>query len=210
MAERVAFYFDPSCPWAWLTSRWLIEAARVRPIEIEWRFFSLAEANRDREDDRAKEAHAQSRAALRVLALVRRRSGQVALARLFTVFGEARHDRGDAFTPATLQAGLAAAGLDPNLEAQAMADPATEQEVLDEHRAIVEKAHAFGVPTLVLDAGEGPAIFGPIIRTVPRGEAAGELWDHVRWLMRQADVYEIKRERTGRPDIGRLRAKVLQ
>jgi predicted DsbA family dithiol-disulfide isomerase len=210
MAERVAFYFDPSCPWAWLTSRWLIEAARVRPIEIEWRFFSLAEVNRDREDDRAKEAHAQSQAALRVLALVRRRLGQAALARLFTALGEARHDRGEAFTAATLQAGLAAAGLDPKLETEAMADPVTEQEVLAEHRAIVEKAQAFGVPTLVLDAGEGPAIFGPVIRSVPRGEAAGELWDHVRWLMRQTDVYEIKRERTGHPDIGRLRAKVLQ
>jgi predicted DsbA family dithiol-disulfide isomerase len=210
MAERVAFYFDPSCPWAWLTSRWLIEAARVRPIEIEWRFFSLAEVNRDREGDQVKEAHAQSQAALRVLALVRRRLGQAALARLFTALGEARHDRGEAFTAANLQAGLKAAGLEPGLEAQAMADPATEQEVLEEHRAIVEKAHAFGVPTLVLDAGEGPAIFGPIVRSVPRGEGAGELWDHVRWLMRQADVYEIKRERTGQPDIGRVRAKVLQ
>ncbi len=204
--ERVLFYLDPSCPWAWLTSRWLLEAAAVRPIDISWRLFSLAEINRGKEEGRAKEAHAASHAAMRVMALVRRRFGEEAMARFYTELAEARHDRGESFGEASvIEGALRGAGLQPELRAQALEDPETDRAVLEEHRQVVEGCRAFGVPTLVLDGDSRPAVFGPIIRTVTRGEAAGQLWDHVSWLMRQSDLYELKRERAGNPDIGRLR-----
>ncbi len=205
MSERVAFYLDPSCPWAWLTSRWVLEAAKVRPLQVEWRLFSLAEVNRGVEEGRAQEAHAASHAAMRVMALARRRGGEEALGRLYTALGEARHERGDSLAEeGVIRAALSQAGLDPALHAQALADPQTDEDVLAEHKQVVERHQAFGVPTLVID---GSAIFGPIVRTVPRGQAAGELWDHVAWLMRQGDFFELKRERAGHPDIGRLRAQ---
>jgi predicted DsbA family dithiol-disulfide isomerase len=208
MTQRVALYVDPSCPWAWLTSRWLLEVARVRPISLQHKFFSLAEVNRGREEGRAKEAHAASMAALRVMALARRRHGDDAALRLYTALGEARHERGDQLGEVpVVHAALKQAGLDSGLHSEALADPETEREVLAEHQAVAERFRAFGVPTIVLEDGEGQAMFGPIVRTVPRGEAAGELWDHVSWLMRQGDFYELKRERSGNPDIGRLRAE---
>jgi len=204
MPERVAIYVDPSCPWAWLTSRWLREASQVRPLQVEWKLFSLVEVNRGVEEGRAKEAHAASHAAMRVMALARRLKGQDAIERLYTALGEARHERGDSLAEeGVVRAALSQAGLDPGLHAQALTDPQTDEDVLAEHKQVVEAHQAFGVPTLVVN---GSAIFGPIVRTVPRGQAAGELWDHVAWLMRQGEFFELKRERTGQPDIGRLRA----
>ncbi len=205
--KPVALYVDPSCPWAWLTSRWLLEVAQVRPIKLQHKLFSLAEVNRGKEEGRAKEAHDASLVALRVMALVRRRHGEEAMARLYAALGEARHERGEPLGEApVMRAALEHAGLNPGLHAEALADQETEREVLAEHRSVAERFRAFGVPTLVLEDGDGQAMFGPIVRMVPRGEAAGELWDHVSWLMRQGDFYELKRERTANPDIGRLRA----
>ena len=200
----ITIHVDPACPWAWLTSRWLAEVEKVRPVHVTTRLFVLAEANREQEaDDRHLQIHRASETALRVLVAARRAGGDAALARVYSEIGEAHHERGVDLDDAGMLAGsAAAAGLDPGLVAAASGDPSTREELLAEHRAIASRG-AFGVPTLVL--GDAAPCFGPCVDTRITGESAGELWDRVAWLLTVEHFYELKRERIGRPDVGRYR-----
>lgn len=103
---------------------------------------------------------------------------------------------------ATVQAALQAAGLDAALAERAEADHSYAGRVAAEHRELVEQTRSFGVPTFVLDAGRGPAIFGPVIREPPATDAeALELFDHVVWLAHYDNFSELKRDRVGLPDL---------
>jgi 2-hydroxychromene-2-carboxylate isomerase len=203
----VHIHVDPACPWAWLTSRWLAEVATVRAIAVVTELFDLAEINReqDRTDARAAASHTAGERALRVLVLVRRLHGAEAMGRAYAEIGEAYHERGEALGEvATLAAALAAAGLDPALAERALEDESTFSELLAMHREACERG-AFGVPAICFD--EGPATFGPVVDRRVRGEEAGELWDHVAWLMRRGFFFELKRNRTTKADVGRNRAR---
>jgi predicted DsbA family dithiol-disulfide isomerase len=199
----LTLHIDPACPWAWLTSRWLVEVEKVRPIRVTTRLFVLAEINRDSEpDERHLRFHRASETAMRVMVAARRAGGDAALARVYTELGEAHHERGEPLDgEGVLRAALVSAGLDPALVDAAAADPSTREEMLAEHRAVAARG-AFGVPTLVL--GDAPPSFGPCIDARITGEAAGELWDRVSWLLTAEHFYELKRERTQRPGIGRF------
>jgi predicted DsbA family dithiol-disulfide isomerase len=199
----LTLYIDPACPWAWLTSRWLVEVETVRPVRVTTRLFVLAEINRDSErDERHLRFHRASETAMRVMVAARRAGGDAALARVYTELGEAHHERGEPLDgEGVLRAALVSAGLDPALVDAAAADPSTREEMLAEHRAVAARG-AFGVPTLVL--GDAPPSFGPCIDARITGEAAGELWDRVSWLLTAEHFYELKRERTQRPGIGRF------
>lgn len=201
----LTLHIDPACPWAWLTSRWLVEVEKVRPIRVTTRLFVLAEINRDSEpDERHLRFHRASETAMRVMVAARRAGGDAALARVYTELGEAHHERGEPLDePGMLSRALAAAGLDPGLAEAAGSDPTTLDELLAEHRAIAGRG-AFGVPTLVL--GDAAPTFGPVVDVRITGEAAGELWDRVAWLLTTPSFYELKRERTHRPAIGRYQA----
>ncbi len=173
------------------------QVRQVRPVEVRWRFFSLEEINKG--EGEVDWENGRSAPVLRLLALVRRRHGDEAVDRLYTALCRARFEREEKLDdPAVCEAALEEAGLDRGLRAAALADPTTREEVAAEHAAIVEDREAFGVPTLALDGGEGPEMFGPVIDPVPQGEAAGELWDRVFWLMRQPGFFEVKRARKRR------------
>lgn len=199
----VTIHIDPACPWAWLTSRWLAEVEKVRPIRVTTRLFDLAEVNRSSDTDEGhRRSHGAGEVALRVLVAARRAGGDDAVARLYTELGEAHHERGEPLDDqGMLSRALTAAGLDPGLAEAAGSNPTTLDELLAEHRAIAERG-AFGVPTLVL--GDAAPTFGPVVDTRITGEAAGELWDRVAWLLTTEHFYELKRERTRRPEIGRF------
>jgi hypothetical protein len=98
-----------------------------------------------------------------------------------------------------VRAALAEVGLDPGWCDQALGDPRTWVAVLDQHRRLVDRTRSFGVPTLVLDGGNGPAIFGPVISALPSDDDAVELWRHVSWLARYESFSELKRDRTNPP-----------
>ena len=202
----LTLHVDPACPWAWLTSRWLSEVEKVRPVRVTTRLFILAEINRDQEqDERHVRFHQASETAMRVMVAARRAGGDIALASVYTELGEAHFERGGTLDdPAVLRRALGAAGLDPALVEAAAADPSIKEEMLAEHRAIAARG-AFGVPTLVL--GDAPPTFGPCVDARITGEAAGELWDRVSWLLTAEHFYELKRERTQRPGIGRFQAR---
>ncbi len=187
----LTFYFDPFCPWTWLTSQWVREARQRRPIDVQWKFFSLAESN-DMPDP-------LWRAPLCVEALVRRSGGNDAVDKLYVALGKRLHDDGanireDGVLEQVIEQALSDAGFDRALLRHAMDDPSTLDDVLAEHREAVDRYQAYGVPWLVLE-GQDFGFNGPIIKEVPRGDTAGELWDHMSWALTQPYFYELKRER---------------
>ena len=195
MTERIRFYFDPTCPWAWQSARWMREVERVRDVRADWRLFSLRLVN-ESADDPLTDTSAHSVPALRALALAGREHGNDAVASLYWAIGERVHDRDEELSVELVREALAAAGLDPATVDRALADPTTAEEVRGQHREAVESVQAFGVPTIILESGRG--IFGPVVSLAPAGEEAGRVWDHVRWLAEFDGFFELKRERDRR------------
>ena len=171
------------------------QVRQVRPVTVRWKFFSLEEVNKG-EDKTVDWEGGRSAPILRVLALVRRKHGEDAVDRFYQALARARFEQEkQLMDPGVCEKALEEAGLNPGLREQALKDQSTIDEVLAEHADVAARDGAFGVPTLVLDGGEGPGIFGPVIKPVPEGEAAGELWDRVAWLLRQPGFFELKRSR---------------
>lgn len=197
MAEsiNVKFYLDPACPWCWRTSLWIREVAKVRPIAIEWDFFSLSMVNK--QADNLAGLNSPSEPALRTLALARRTGGNQAVGDLYLAIGKARHEREAKLDDLEMiRAALQEAKLDEKLLDEALNDPSTIEEINRSHNYIVGQK-AIGVPTMVLSQNgkETMPIFGPVITDVPQGEEAGEMWDHVAWLTQRTDFFELKRNR---------------
>lgn len=201
--QQVELHVDPACPWCWLTALWLFEVEQVRPITITTKLFSLAEINRA--DGANSDALKAAERALRVMVAARRAGGEKATRVVYRALSEANHERNDApGEMETLRAAVAAAGLRAKLADEALADPSTLTELNAEHAAVVERG-AFGVPTLSIN-GSAP-FFGPIIETRITGEEAGELWDIVAPVLADPRLFELKRNRTRRPDVRRYREK---
>jgi 2-hydroxychromene-2-carboxylate isomerase len=190
--QAIDFYFDPSCPWAWRTACWIHEVEKVRPIQVTWKFLSLAKINEDH--DYSPESHAASHATFPLLARARERFGNDAVQRLYFALGYARHERKESLgDPAVIEKALSEAGLDPAWRTEAANDPGVEERILAEHQDGIERVRAFGVPTISVEGGRG--FFGPVLTSVPKGEDAGEMWDHVSWLAARDDFFEYKRSR---------------
>lgn len=208
MTERLRFYFDPVCPWCYITSKWVGRLVELGEAEADWAVFSLEIANADNEELREEKGHARSERALRTTVAVREGAGSLAAGRFYAELGRRVHELGEPVDEAETVAGaLADAGLDAGLAEKAMADQGTWEAVRREHMALVERTRSFGVPTVVLDGGEGPAIFGPVIAEVPDDEDAVELLRHVAWLARYENFSELKRDRTTYPDLASVRAR---
>jgi 2-hydroxychromene-2-carboxylate isomerase len=189
-STHVIFYFDPLCPWAWLTSLWVREVRRHRPLEIEWKFFSLTGAN-DNDD--------KWHGPLRIAALARREGGNDAVDRAYLALGRLFHERPDSYELIDDLADVARpyledVGLNASLATRALADPTTTGDVLTEHREAAEQLGAFGVPWLLVD-GDEVGFFGPVIGELLRGDEAIELWDHFRFMSTRPYLYELKRGR---------------
>jgi 2-hydroxychromene-2-carboxylate isomerase len=189
--QPVDFFFDPSCPWAWRTALWIQEVAKVRPIDVTWKFFSLAKINEGH--DYASESHAASHATFPLLARARAEGGNEAVRRLYVALGEARHERKDSLgDPAVIERALKEAGLDPAWRTAPVA-AGVEEQIMEEHQEALARHGAFGVPTISIAGQKG--FFGPVIISAPTGEDAGELWDHISWLAARSDFFEYKRSR---------------
>ena len=190
--QAVDFYFDVSCPWAWRTSLWIREVEKVRPIQVTWKFLSLAKVNEA--GDYARDSHTASHATFPLFAWARERFGNDAVDRLYLALGRARHERKESLgDPAVIDRALTEAGLDPTWRTEAGGEPGMEERILAEHQDGVERLKAFGVPTISVNGQRG--FFGPVITSVPTGEDAGELWDHIAWLAARDDFFEYKRSR---------------
>ncbi|HEX3606260.1 MAG TPA: DsbA family protein [Candidatus Dormibacteraeota bacterium] len=204
MAEPIRFHLDPLCPWCYQTSRWVRRLEALDEVTIDWAVFSLAIANKGEEGRAAADTGAAP--ALRTLVLARAEGGAAAAGGFYAAVGAAVHERAArADDREVLIGALREAGLDETLLDRALADPETWQRVQDEHDALVTRHQGFGVPTIVLDGGDGAAIFGPVITEVPEDGEAVELWRHVRWLAAYPNFSELKRNRTSVPDLASVR-----
>ncbi|HVD03350.1 MAG TPA: DsbA family protein [Candidatus Dormibacteraeota bacterium] len=201
--EEITFHFDPVCPWAWLTSRWATRLVDLGDVAITWRFFSLGIVHLEPGQDTADGPVGYSGAALQLLALARRQGGNELVATLYTELGRLIHAGGSSPTPelgvVVLETAMRAAGMDPADRRAAMSDRSLWQEVVADHAAAVASCEAFGVPTLILDAGKGPGLFGPVITEVPSDDEARALLRDVVRMARRPYLFELKRERYGHP-----------
>jgi predicted DsbA family dithiol-disulfide isomerase len=204
MPSAIRFHFDPRCPWCYQTSRWVHRLAELGEVTVSWGVFSLAIVN-DGDAGRAA-SHRNGAPALRTAVALREAQDDAAVGRFYAALGEAVHERGEDVDGAAVIGGaLHRAGADTSLYEQALANATTWDAVQEEHDGVVRTHGAFGVPTIVLDGGAGPAIFGPVIVEVPGDEEGIELWRHVSWLVRNENFAELKRRRTARPDLESVR-----
>jgi hypothetical protein len=199
--EEVQFWFDPLCPWAWITSRWMLEVERVRPVRTDWRIMSLAYLNLVQHEGQGLseeylERMARAWGPVRVCAAAAADGGPGVLGPLYTAIGTRLHNQGRREDPAIIPEALQEAGLPVWL-----ADAAE----TDEFDAAIKKSHHEAFDEVGLDVGtpviriRGKALFGPVITPAPKGEAAGELWDGLVLVSKADGFFELKRSRDRRP-----------
>ena len=195
---QVDFWFDPLCPWAWITSRWMLEVAKVRPVAPRWHVMSLAVLNEDRDDlpEGYKERLSQAWGPVRVCAAAEQKFGYDVVLPLYSAIGTRFHNDKAERTRATIEEALAEVGLPAEL-----ADALESTEFDDAVRA----SHADGIERVGVEVGTpvisigGASIFGPVMTPIPRGEEAGKLWDGVLLCLQTPGFFELKRSRTAPP-----------
>ena len=213
----IEFYWDPICPFAWMTSRWMNQVVARREYTVDWRFISLRILNRDK--DYATEfppeypaMHDAGLRMLRVAARVRAERGRDVMGPLYTAYGESIWDRDpgsgmDGIGSIDHVAGvLASVGLATEA-AEAVDDPSWDDELtLETETALARTGRDVGTPIIVWDPPDGPALFGPVISRLPSDEAAVELWDAVLTLARWPGFTELKRSLREMPQLRSLGA----
>jgi protein-disulfide isomerase-like protein with CxxC motif len=195
---QLDFWFDPLCPWAWITSRWVLEVEKVRPVQARWHVMSLAVLNEDKEgmDERYKELMKKAWGPVRVCIAAEQKFGPEVLLPLYTALGTRFHNDKQERDRATIEAALADAGLPADL-----ADAAESTEYDDAVRA----SHKDGMDRVGYEVGtpvisvNGNSFFGPVITPIPRGEDAARLWDGVLMATEFDGFFELKRSRTRDP-----------
>ncbi|WP_282958955.1 mycothiol-dependent nitroreductase Rv2466c family protein [Phycicoccus avicenniae] len=197
-APRAAaeFWFDPLCPWAWMTSRWMGEVQQVRDVDVTWSVMSLSVLNEGRDlPEEYADLMEKGWGPVRVVVAARREHGDEIVKPLYDALGTRIHheqqDYDTAIAGALEELGLPAA----------LAGAATSTEHDEELRASHERGISLvgddvGTPVIAVD---GVAFFGPVVTPAPKGEAAGLLWDGCVLVARTPGFYELKRSRTQGP-----------
>ncbi len=198
--DRVDFWFDPLCPWCWITSRWILEAERVRPIEVNFHIMSLAVLNENRDiPDSYREMLARAMEPVRVLAATQARHGDAAVAELYTAMGTRRHNEGEQDMSVVIAQALADAGLEADLAEAATSTEYDTAVRASHHEGMDKVGDDVGTPTIHVN---DVAFFGPVLSRIPRGEEAGRVWDGVVALASYPHFFELKRTRTEDPEFG--------
>ena len=194
----VDFWFDPLCPWAWITSRWILEVQQVRPVRVRWRVMSLAVLNEGKEgmSERYQELMKQAWGPVRVAIAAEQKFGPEVLGPLYTALGTRFHHEKAPKDRPTIEAALAEAGLPTDL-AGAMDSTEYDTALRASHTEGIERVgHDVGTPIISMN---GTSIFGPVVTPIPRGEAAARLWDGVNLVTQTDGFFELKRSRTRDP-----------
>jgi 2-hydroxychromene-2-carboxylate isomerase len=202
MAEQelvdVDFWFDPLCPWAWITSRWMQEVEQVRPVRTRWHVMSLAVLNESKEGlpERYREGLKKAWGAVRVCIAAEQKAGPQVLGPLYTALGTRRHLEKLELNRETIEAALAEVGLPAEL-ADAMDSTEYDEALRASHCDGMDRVgYEVGTPVIALN---GFSCFGPVVSPIPRGEAAGRLWDGFVLVAGTDGFFELKRSRTRDP-----------
>ncbi|MFE7194234.1 DsbA family protein [Kitasatospora sp. NPDC057541] len=203
-AERKTadFWFDPACPWAWMTSRWLIEVQQLRPVDVNWHVMSLSVLNEGRDlPPQYRDLLDNAWGAVRVCIAAAKQHGDQVLGRLYTELGTRFHNQGLPQNRETIEAALAAAGLPVELAEAAGTDAYDDALRLSHKEGITLVGEDVGTPVIAVEGADGErvAFFGPVVTPIPRGEAAARLWDGTLLVASTPGFYEIKRTRTASP-----------
>ena len=197
MTQTVDFWFDPVCPFAWMTSRWMLEVEQVRDVHTVFHVMSLSVLNEGRDlPEGYRAAMDAAWAPARVALAVERDHGSDALRAFYTALGTRFHPGDEPRTRATLEAALADCGLPADLADAGDTDAHDDALRASHHAGMDPVGDDVGTPVLHVT---GMALFGPVISPAPKGEAAGDLFDGFVKMTAYPGFFELKRSRTVGP-----------
>ena len=197
MTHHVDLWVDPACPWAWMTSRWLLAAKEVRDVSVSFHVMSLAVLNEGRDlPENYKELLALAWKPVRVLIAAEQQHGNESVEPLYSAMGRRYHVENNKNLDVVISESLAEVGLDASLADAATSTQFDEALTASHHAGMDPVGFDVGTPVIHVN---GEAIFGPVVTPAPKGEEAGRLLDGVLAVMSIPGFYELKRSRTQGP-----------